>query len=127
MDIPDGHNLYGHPKVGASWEGFGLEQVLQILHPNAAYFWGTHAGAEIDLVFQHKGRRYGLEAKFSEAPSLTPSMRIAVSELNLERLWIVYPGNEVYLVTEKISALPLAKLERIRLSALYREHQVKIR
>ena len=114
LDIPDRHFLLGHPKVGASWEGFAIEQALQILHPNAAYFWGTHAGAEIDLVFQHKGRRYGMEVKFSEAPSLTPSMRIAVSELNLERLWIVYPGNEVYPVTEKITALPLAKLETIR-------------
>jgi len=114
LDIPDRHTLLGHPKVGASWEGFAIEQALQILHPNAAYFWGTHAGAEIDLVFQHKGRRYGMEVKFGEAPSLTPSMRIAVSELNLERLWIVYPGNEVYPVTEKITALPLAKLETIR-------------
>lgn len=114
LDIPDRHILLGHPKVGASWEGFAIEQALQILHPNAAYFWGTHAGAEIDLVFQHKGRRYGMEVKFSEAPSLTPSMRIAVSELNLERLWIVYLGNEVYPLTEKITALPLAKLETIR-------------
>jgi uncharacterized protein len=114
LDIPDRYILLGHPKVGASWEGFAIEQALQILHPNAAYFWGTHAGAEIDLVFQQKGRRYGMEVKFSEAPSLTPSMRIAVSELNLERLWIVYPGNEVYPVTEKITALPLAKLEMIR-------------
>jgi len=114
LDIPDRHFLLGHPKVGASWEGFAIEQALQILHPNAAYYWGTHAGAEIDLIFQHKGRRYGMEVKFSEAPSLTPSMRIAVSELNLERLWIVYPGNEVYPVTEKITALPLAKLETIR-------------
>jgi len=114
LDIPDRHILLGHPKVGASWEGFAIEQALQILHPNAAYFWGTHAGAEIDLVFQHKGRRYGMEVKFSEAPSLTPSMRIAVSELTLERLWIVYPGNEVYPVTEKITALPLAKLDTIR-------------
>ncbi len=52
LDIPNGHNLLGHPKVGASWEGFMLEQALQILHPNAAYFWSTHAGAELDLVFQ---------------------------------------------------------------------------
>jgi len=113
LDIPDRHSLLGHPKVGASWEGFAIEQALRILHPNVAYFWGTHAGAEIDLVFQHKGRRYGMEVKFSEAPSLTPSMRIAVSELNLEQLWIVYPGNEVYPVTEKITALPLTKLETI--------------
>ena len=95
LDIPDKHSLLGHPKVGASWEGFALEQALQILHPNAVYFWGTHAGAELDLVFQFQGKRYGMEIKFNEAPSLTPSMRIATSELALDHLWIVYPGSEI--------------------------------
>lgn len=113
LDIPDRHTLMGHPRVGASWEGYAIEQALQVFRPNEAYFWGTHAGAEIDLLFQIKGKRYGLEVKFSEAPSLTPSMRIAVSELALDRLWILYPGNEVYPVTEKISALPLKKLAAV--------------
>jgi predicted AAA+ superfamily ATPase len=114
LDIPDKHNLLGHPKVGASWEGFALEQTLQILHPKSVYFWGTHAGAELDLVFQFKGNRYGMEIKFNEAPSLTPSMRIAVSELALDHLWIVYPGSETYPVTKNITALPLKNLEVIR-------------
>ena len=114
LDIPDKHSLLGHPKVGASWEGFALEQALQILHPNAAYFWGTHAGAELDLVFQFQGKRYGMEIKFNEAPSLTPSMRIASSELALDHLWIVYPGSETYPVTKNITALPLKNLESIR-------------
>lgn len=112
--IPNGHNLLGHPKVGASREGFVLEQALQILHPNAAYFWGTHAGAELDLVFQSGGNRYGIEIKFNEAPTLTPSMRIASSELSLEHLWIIYPGNETYPVMKNITALPLKNLETIR-------------
>ncbi|MDP2400422.1 MAG: DUF4143 domain-containing protein, partial [Actinomycetota bacterium] len=114
LDIPGKHNLLGHPKVGASWEGFVLEQALQILHPNTAYFWGTHAGAELDLVFQFKGNRYGLEIKFNEAPSLTPSMRIATSELALDHLWIVYPGSETYPVTKNITTLPLKNLEVLR-------------
>ncbi len=114
LDIPDTHALLGHPKVGASWEGFAVEQALQILHPTTAYFWGTHAGAEIDLVFQLKGRRYGMEVKFNEAPALTPSMRIASSELSLDHLWIVYPGNETYPIKENITALPLKSLESIR-------------
>jgi len=114
LDIPDTHALLGHPKVGASWEGFAVEQALQILHPTTAYFWGTHAGAEIDLVFQLKGRRYGMEGKFNEAPALTPSMRIASSELSLDHLWIVYPGNETYPIKENITALPLKSLESIR-------------
>jgi hypothetical protein len=77
LDIPNGHNLLGHPKVGASWEGFVVEQALQILLPNAEYFWGTHAGAELDLVFQPGRNRDGNDNNFNEAPTLTPSMRIA--------------------------------------------------
>ena len=84
LDIPNGHNLLGNPKVGVSWEGFVVEQALQILHPNAEYFWGTHAGTELDLVFQPRGNRYGIEIKFTEAPTLTLSMRIASSELSLK-------------------------------------------
>lgn len=114
LDIPNSHSLLGHPMIGASWEGFALEQALQILHPNAAYFWGTHAGAELDLVFQFRGSRYGMEIKFNEAPSLTPSMRIASSELSLDHLWIVYPGKETYPVMKNITALPLKNLETIR-------------
>ncbi len=114
LDIPDSHSLYGHPRVGASWEGFALEQTLRILHLNAAYFWGTHAGTELDLAFQMNGRRYGIEFKFTEAPVLTASMRTASTDLALDHLWIVYPGNEIYPVAEKISALPLKKLESMR-------------
>jgi hypothetical protein len=114
LDIPDKHNLLGHPKVGASWEGFALEQALQILHPNTVYFWRTHAGAELDMVFQFRGNRYGMEIKFNEAPSLTPSIRIATSELALDHLWIVYPGSETYPVTKNITALPLKNLEVLR-------------
>ena len=114
LDIPDKHSLLGHPKVGASWEGFALEQALQILRPNAAYFWGTHAGAELDLIFQLNGKRYGIEIKFNEAPSLTPSMRIAASELALDHLWIIYPGNETYPVAKNITTLPIKYLETIR-------------
>lgn len=114
LDIPNTHSLLGHPKVGASWEGFALEQALQILRPNAPYFWGTHAGAELDLVFQLQGKRYGIEIKFSEAPACTPSMRISSAELSLDHLWIIYPGNERYPVTQTITALPLKKLESLR-------------
>lgn len=114
LDVPDAHSLAGHPKVGASWEGFALEQVLQILHPNTAYFWGTYAGAELDLIFQLQGGRYGIEIKLNEAPNLTPSMRISSAELSLDYLWIIYPGNDAYPITEKITVLPLTELETIR-------------
>jgi len=114
LDIPDKHSLLGHPKVGASWEGFALEQALQILRPNSAYFWGTHAGAELDLIFQLNGKRYGMEIKFNEAPSLTPSMRIATSDLALDHLWIIHPGSEAYPVAKNITTLPLKNLEDVR-------------
>jgi len=114
LDIPDKHSLLGHPKVGASWEGFVLEQALQILRPAAAYFWGTHSGGELDLVFELGGKRYGMEMKFNEAPALTASMRTAADELALDHLWIVYPGSEAYPVAENISTLPLAKIETIQ-------------
>lgn len=114
LDVPDKHSLLGHPKVGASWEGFVLEQALQILRPSQAYFWGTHSGAELDLVFLHKGKRYGIEVKYNEAPSLTASMRSSVSDLSLEHLWIVYPGSEAYPVEKNISTLPLPDLGKIR-------------
>jgi len=86
---------------------------MQILRPNAAYFWGTHAGGELDLVFQLRGKRYGMEFKFSEAPTLTASMRMAAAELSLDHLWIVFPGKDAYPVAEKISALPLQKLHSV--------------
>ncbi len=114
LEIPDKQSLFGHPKVGASWEGFALEQALQILHPNTAYFWGTHSGGELDLLFNLQGKRYGMEIKFNEAPTLTASMRRAVSELALDHLWIIYPGSETYPVRENITALPLKNLESIR-------------
>lgn len=114
LDIPSKHSLLGHPKAGASWEGFALEQGLQILRPNAAYFWRVHSGAELDLFFQHKGRRYGMEFKFSEAPAITPSMRIALTQLSLDHLWIVYPGDESYPLTPQITVQPIKSLEMLR-------------
>lgn len=113
LDIPDKHSLLGHPRSGASWEGFALEQIIQFLHPNQVYFWGTHSGAELDLVFPFKGKRYGVEIKFNEAPTLTASMRTAATELSLDHLWIVYPGAEAYPVEKNISTLPLVGLENM--------------
>jgi predicted AAA+ superfamily ATPase len=89
--------------VGASWEGFALEQTLQNIRPPQAFFWATHTGAELDLFLFYRGRRYGVEFKFSEAPKITKSMRIALDDLNLDHLWIIYPGQDSYPVDDKIS------------------------
>lgn len=107
LDLPDQYSLLAHPRVGASWEGFALEQVLQTIRPSQAYFWATQSGAELDLFFTQRGRHFGVEAKFNEAPSLTRSMRSAVADLDLDHLWIVHPGPHSYPVSDKISALTL--------------------
>ena len=110
LNIQDINNLFGHPKVGASWEGFAIEQVLQIIRPSEAYFWATHNGAELDLLFFHRGKRYGIEVKFSEAPEITRSMQTALHDLDLSYLWVVYPGTQAYQVDKRISVLPLQKI-----------------
>jgi predicted AAA+ superfamily ATPase len=114
LNLSDLHSLSGHPRVGASWEGFALEQTLQIIKPPQAFFWATHSGAELDLFFLHQGRRYGMEYKFNEAPKVTKSMRTALDTLNLEHLWLIYPGQHRYPVHEKISAWPLRDLAALR-------------
>ena len=106
-----------HPKLGASWEGFALEQVLGITGDRDAYFWATHGGAELDLLVHWRGRRYGFEFKHGDAPSLTKSMHTALTDLKLERLFVVYPGKEGYPMNERTEALPLLQLES-RLSKL---------
>jgi predicted AAA+ superfamily ATPase len=110
LSLPDFHSLYGHPRVGASWEGFALEQVLQTVRPAESYFWATHGGAEIDLFFLHRGNRYGIEVKFSEAPKTTKSMKIALDDLALDHLWVIYPGQNAFPVHEKITVWPIREL-----------------
>lgn len=110
LDIQDQHDLLGHPKVGASWEGFVIEQVIHIMHPSETYFWATHNGAELDLLFSYKGKRYGVEVKFSEAPEITRSMQAALHDLDLTHLWVICPGKEAYKVEKRISVLPLQSL-----------------
>jgi hypothetical protein len=99
--------LQGHPKLGASWEGFALEQVLSTLRTRDAYYWATHAGAELDLLVLHRSKRYGFEFKYSDAPRSTRSMHTALQDLHLDHLWIVYPGETTYDLDERITALPL--------------------
>lgn len=101
-------DVRGHPKLGASWEGFALEQIVDLLATRDVYFWATHGGAELDLLVLLSGRRHGFELKYSDAPSLTRSMHIALQDLSLDRLWIVYPGQRAYALAEKVSVLPLS-------------------
>jgi len=113
LNLPDRHALLGHPRVGASWEGFALEQILRVLRPTEAFFWATHNGAELDLFFLRRGLRYGVEIKFQEAPAATKSMRIAVDDLGLEHLWVVFPGAQPFPIDRRITAWPLRDIARL--------------
>ena len=116
LEISDYQQLTGNPKLGASWEGFALEQTLQIIRPNAPYFWSTYSGAKVDLFFIKHGVRYGVEFKYSEAPKATKSMHIAVEDLSLDRLLIIHPGKDSYPINNKIEAISLDSLAGLQKS-----------
>ena len=103
-------DLQNHPKSGASWEGYAIEEVLKATVPDEAYYWATHGGAELDLLLLKDGRRIGMECKRVDAPRLTPSMRSALQDLELDRLFVVYPGALAYPLAEKITVLPITRL-----------------
>ena len=110
LGIHDRAALVSHPKGGASWEGFALESTLRLSRPDEAYFWATHAGAELDLLLIKDGRRVGVEFKRSDAPRLTPSMTTAVQDLALEKLYVVYPGSRRYSLADRVEVVPLGVL-----------------
>jgi hypothetical protein len=102
--------LEHHPKVGASWEGYAVEEVLKAFRPDEAYYWATHNGAEIDLVLFRGGKRTGVECKRADAPTLTASMRVALADLKLDELLVVYPGERRYRLAARVEVVPLAEL-----------------
>jgi predicted AAA+ superfamily ATPase len=108
--IQDGSQLLLHPKLGASWEGFVLEEVLRVFRPDQAWFYNVHAGSELDLFFLHRGQRVGVEMKREDAPRITKSMRVVQQDLRLDRLFVVYPGERRYALDEGIECVPLAEL-----------------
>ena len=107
LGIRSDQELFSHPKCGSSWEGYVIEETIKTMNPDEAYFWGTHNGAEIDLVMVKGGRMLGVECKRIDAPRLTPSMRIALENLNLEQIAVVYPGARRYALAENVHAVPL--------------------
>lgn len=112
LGLSSGQELLSHPKVGASWEGYAIEETIQMVRPDAAYFWGTHNGAELDLLLIKGGRRYGVEVKFQDAPRLTPSIRTALSDLELDHLAVLYPGDQRYSLDQRVTVLPLDDVAR---------------
>lgn len=102
--------LESHPKLGASWEGFALEQILSVTGDRRAYFWATHAGAELDLLIFHRGKRLGFEFKYSDKPQTSKSMHVASKDLALDHLYVVHPGNHTFPLLASITAIPLPDL-----------------
>ena len=98
--------------MGASWEGYAIDVVLDHLGARSgeAYFWGTHAGAELDLLIVRGSTRVGFEFKRTSSPSVTPSMRSALTDLRLQRLYVVHGGTETFPMTEQIVAVPLSRI-----------------
>jgi len=109
LGVRDLAELVRHPKSGASWEGYVVETILGAVEHDAAHFWATHQGAELDLLLDLRGSRYGVDCKNVDAPRMTPSMRIACEDLQLERLAVVYPGPRRYPLGERIEAVPFVE------------------
>ncbi len=107
LNLDSLYTLQGHPKLGASWEGFALENLLSVLEERHAYFWATQGGAELDLFYNKGGTRLGFEFKYSSAPKITRSMRIAINDLNLDHLYIIHPGTEKFPLAPDITAIGL--------------------
>lgn len=109
-------DLAGHPRYGASWEGFALEQVLLAHGDRESYYYATKRGAELDLLLRRHGRHWGFEFKVSETPRVTKSMHTVLRDLELQHLWVVYPGPTEYPMHDRITALPLARVHELDLN-----------
>jgi len=113
LDIQGDQALYRHPKVGASWEGFIIEQILSCLDYPPAWFWSAHSGGEVDLLIQHNGYRLGFEVKFSESPKVSAILGKSATLIELDHLFVIYPGTRTYPVTERITVLPAVEIETL--------------
>lgn len=108
LGIASQRELLSHPKLGASWEGFAIEQIRNIEPHDEAFFWATHQGAEMDLLLRRGDRLWGVECKRADAPRLTASIRISLEDLGLERVAVIYPGSKRYPLDDRVEAVPLA-------------------
>jgi predicted AAA+ superfamily ATPase len=107
LNIPAFRLLQGHPKIGASWEGFVLEEIIRRAGERNCFFWATQSGAELDLLVFRRGKRYGVEVKYADAPPISKSMRVAQQDLSLDRLFVVYPGEQAYDLAKNLTVVPL--------------------
>jgi len=110
LGIQSRSDLEGHPKLGASWEGFALEIVMDQVRERDAYYWAVHAGPELDLLVFRGAKRLGFEFKCADAPGLTASMETAVRDLNLDGLYVIYPGTTRYPLDDRVEVVPVGDL-----------------
>ncbi|MEJ2639294.1 MAG: ATP-binding protein [Desulfosarcinaceae bacterium] len=112
LGIDSMKRLYSHPKVGASWEGFVIEQLLVIVPHDEVFFWATHQGAEIDLILRRGDALYGIECKRADTPRITPSIRIALEDLKLQHVFVLYPGIQRFSLARQVEVIPLRELSK---------------
>jgi uncharacterized protein len=110
LGVQTERELLSHPKMGASWEGYLIEETLRLTRPDQFYFWATHQGAELDLFLIKRGKRIGVEIKRTDGPRLTPSMQIALADLRLDKLLVLYPGDVRYAIADRVEAVPAGTL-----------------
>lgn len=113
LGLREEEGILGHPKCGASWEGFVLEQIAHLGPFEELFHWGTHAGAEVDVLGFCRGRTYGFEVKLSDAPTRTKSMHIASENLELEKLFVIYPGSVAYDLSHSARVVPIGELPEV--------------
>ena len=104
--------MEGHPKLGASWEGFVLEQVIRQLGATSdqCFFWATYGGAELDLLVIKGNKMFGFEIKRTCTPRITRSIRSALSDLKLCHLDIIHAGENTFPLDKKVRAVALSRL-----------------
>ena len=109
LSVRTTRDLAAHNKLGASWEGFALEVAARAIgrRNEELFFWATHSGAEVDMFWRERGRNWAIEVKYADAPRFTPSMASAMKDLELARLWVIYPGAQTYALARNVTALPL--------------------
>jgi uncharacterized protein len=120
LSVENETTLMSNPRMGSFWEGFALEEIIRFYQADSGecFFWGTQSGAELDLLIIKGGKRLGFEFKFSDTPKLTKSMQIALSDLNLDHLYVIHPGTRLYSLSDDISVTSLQKLCETTISSL---------
>ena len=116
LDLTTRREVLSHPKAGASWEGFALEQLAGLLEKRAEelFFYRTHAGAEVDLVWQRGGKLVAAEIKLSDAPRMSKSIHSVLGDLELDHLYVVHPGDRTYPMADRVTAVSIRNLETCR-------------